>query len=97
VIWSFKGKVAEQAFKGKCLKGFPADLLRVSRRKLEAVNAAVQLEDQRVPPAITSRLSLAIGRDNIRSGSTTSSESAFAGSMGGAEDVEIVDYHRRPA
>jgi hypothetical protein len=97
VIRSFKGKVAEKVFNGKCPKGFLADLLKASRRKLEAVNAAVQLEDLLSRRAITSRHSLAIGADNIRSGSTTSSESAFAGRTAEPRTWKSSTTIRKPA
>jgi len=97
VIRSFKGKVAEKVFNGKCPKGFPADLLRVSRRKLEAVNAAVQLEDLRVPPGNYLEALAGDRGDNIRSGSTTSSESAFAGRTAEPRTWKSSTTIRRPA
>jgi addiction module HigA family antidote len=57
VIRSFRDKTTEAVFNGECPKGFPADLVKVARRKLRYLNAAADLGD--------------LG--NIRSGSTISS------------------------
>jgi toxin HigB-1 len=93
VIRSFKGKVAEKVFSGKCPKGFPADLLRVSRRKLEAVNAAVQLEDLRVPPGNYLEALVGDRRGQYSIPINDQFRVCFRRKDGGAEDVEIVDYH----
>jgi addiction module HigA family antidote len=44
------GKTAEAVFNGESPKGFPADLVRVARRKLRYLNAAGYLGDLRSPP-----------------------------------------------
>ncbi len=41
VIKSFKNDLARTAFEGEATKGFPADLLKVARRKLQYLNAAI--------------------------------------------------------
>jgi toxin HigB-1 len=50
MIRSFKDDVTRAAFEGEATKGFPADLLSVTRRKLQYLNAAVSLKDLRSPP-----------------------------------------------
>jgi toxin HigB-1 len=50
VIRSFKDAKAEAAFEGEAQKGFPADLLKVTRRKLQYLQAAVALQDLSSPP-----------------------------------------------
>jgi proteic killer suppression protein len=50
VIRSFRDKTAEAVFNGESPKGFPADLVKVSRRKLRYLNAAEDLGDLRSPP-----------------------------------------------
>jgi proteic killer suppression protein len=40
VIRSFRDKTAEAVFNGESPKGFPADLIKVARRKLRYLNAA---------------------------------------------------------
>ncbi|KAA2235833.1 type II toxin-antitoxin system RelE/ParE family toxin [Salinarimonas soli] len=93
MIRSFKDKVAEAVFQGRCPKGFPADLFRIARRKLEAVNAAEVLEDLRAPPgnrleALTADRQ---GQHSIRINDQW--RVCFVWSEGGADGVEIVDYH----
>ena len=50
VIRSFKDAKTEAVSNGKCPKGFPADLVKVARRKLALVNAARELDDLKAPP-----------------------------------------------
>jgi proteic killer suppression protein len=50
VIRSFRDKTAEAVFNGGSPKGFPADLVKVARRKLRYLNAAGDLGDLRSPP-----------------------------------------------
>ena len=50
MIKSFKDALTEDAFNGIVRKGFPADLIKVARRKLRYVHAAHILAELRVPP-----------------------------------------------
>jgi proteic killer suppression protein len=50
VIKSFRDKTTEAVFNGENPKGFPADLVKVARRKLRYLNAAGELGDLRSPP-----------------------------------------------
>ena len=50
MIRSFRGKTTEAVFSGQTPKGFPADLVKVARRKLRYLNAADDLGDLRSPP-----------------------------------------------
>lgn len=50
MIRSFKDEAAKAIFEDDTPKGFPADLVRVARRKLGYLNAAVSLQDLKVPP-----------------------------------------------
>ena len=93
MIRSFRDKVAETIFNGRSPRGFPTDLFRVARRKLEAVNAAAALNDLRAPPG--NRLELLSG-DRAGQYSIRINDQwrvCFIWSDGGAEQVEIVDYH----
>ena len=93
MIRSFRDKVAEAVFDGKCPKGFPADLFKVVRRKLEALHAATCLDDLRSPPG--NRLE-ALSRDRKGQYSIRINDQwriCFSWADGGAENVEIVDYH----
>jgi toxin HigB-1 len=92
VIRSFKNKKAEIVFGGRCPKGFPADLLKVARRRLEAVHAAARLEDLRSPPG--NRLE-ALAGDRVGQHSIRINDQfriCFRW-HDGADNVEIVDYH----
>lgn len=51
MIKSFKNALTEAAFNGEIRKGFPADLIKVARRKLGYLHAATTLDDLRAPPA----------------------------------------------
>ena len=50
MIKSFGNPFAEAAWNGRYAKGIPNDVMRVAARKLLQVNAAVALDDLRVPP-----------------------------------------------
>jgi len=50
VIKNFKNDLTRAAFEGEATKGFPADLLTVTRRKPQYLNAAVSLQNLRSPP-----------------------------------------------
>ena len=50
MIRSFRDKTTEAVFNGESPKRFPADLVKVARRKLRYLNAAGDLGDLRSPP-----------------------------------------------
>ena len=93
MIRSFKDETTQALFNGNLPKGFPAMIVRVARRKLEALNAAVVLEDLRSPPG--NRLHALTGdragqhaipiNDQYRVCFVWREDEAF--------EVEIVDYH----
>ncbi|HEX2553536.1 MAG TPA: type II toxin-antitoxin system RelE/ParE family toxin [Microvirga sp.] len=93
MIRSFKDRRSEQAFGGRCPKGFPADLLSVARRKLAMIDAAHDLRDLAVPPA--NRLEALKGsRSGLHSiWINDQFRVCFRWSAGDAYEVEIVDYH----
>lgn len=93
MIKSFKDKRTEAAFHGVALKGFPAQLLTVARRKLAMVNAAVSLDDLRSPP--NNRLE-ALSKDRTGQHSIRVNDQfriCFIWTREGAGQVEFVDYH----
>jgi proteic killer suppression protein len=93
MIKSFKSKVEEAVFDGKCPKGFPADLFKAARRKLRMVHAAAKLDDLRCPPG--NRLE-ALSGDRAGQHSIRINDQfriCFRWTDAGAENVEIVDYH----
>ena len=93
MIKSFRDRDAERLFRRERVKRFGPDVQRVGLRKLRMLDAAVELEDLRVPPA--NRLEKLKGD---RSGQYSIRINrqwrvCFAWRGGDAYDVEIVDYH----
>jgi len=89
----FKNSATEAVFSRECPKGFLANLVKVARRKLEMVNAAIALTDLRAPPR--NRLE-ALGRDRKGQHSIRINDQyrvCFVWTDDGPKDVEIVDYH----
>lgn len=85
--------MTEQVAKGKSPKGFPADLLKVARRKLFMLENAETLDDLRVPPAnrLEPLKADRAGQYSIRVNDQF--RLCFHWVDGNAEDVEFVDYH----
>jgi hypothetical protein len=79
MIKSFKNSLTEDVFDGVVRKGFPADLIKVARRKLRFLHAAHILTICARRPAIGLRHSRVIGWANTQSASMTSSGSALSG------------------
>ncbi|MCC6780978.1 MAG: type II toxin-antitoxin system RelE/ParE family toxin [Hyphomicrobiales bacterium] len=93
MIRSFRNKTTEAVFNGESPKGFPADLVKVARRKLRYLNAAGNLDDLRSPPG--NRLEALVGdrqgRHSIRINDQF--RLCFVWTEEGPWEVEIVDYH----
>jgi proteic killer suppression protein len=93
MIKSFKDKRIEELIKtGVPPRGLPTDIVVVARRKLAMLDAAVDLRDLAAPP--NNRLE-ALKRDRKGQYSIRINDQwriCFRWN-GGAEDVEIVDYH----
>ena len=93
MIRSFKDAGTESVASGKSPKGFPSDIVRVAVRKLTILNSAAAIEDLRSPPG--NRLE-ALKGDRHGQHSIRINDQwriCFVWRDGGAEDVEIVDYH----
>lgn len=93
MIRSFRDTVTEAVFRGRCPKGFPADIFSVARRKLGMLDAAVSLNSLRVPPA--NRLEPLKGNRKGQYSIRINDQwrVCFRWTASGPEDVEIVDYH----
>jgi toxin HigB-1 len=94
VISGFRGKTTEAVFNGESPKGFPADLVKVARRKLRYLNAADDLGDLRSPPG--NRLE-ALAGDRKGQYSIRINDQfrvCFVWTAEGPAEVEIVDYHQ---
>ena len=93
MIRSFRNPLTEDAFNGVVRKGFPADLIKVARRKLRFLHAAHGLTDLRTPPG--NRLE-ALKRDRAGQYSIRVNDQfriCFVWTPEGPEDVELTDYH----
>jgi proteic killer suppression protein len=93
MIRSFKDKKTEAIAAGKAGKGFPSDLVRAAQRKLVMIDSAVELNDLRSPPG--NRLE-ALRGDRKGEHSIRINDQfrvCFRWVEGGADDVEITDYH----
>ncbi len=93
MIRGFKNKTTEAVFNGHCPKGFPVQVFPAARRKLEALEAAEQLNDLRVPPGnrLEALMKDRVGQHSIRINDQW--RICFRWTKGGPTDVEIVDYH----
>ena len=93
MIKTFRDKTTEAVFDGETPKGFPADLVKVARRKLRYLHAAASLTDLRAPPG--NRLEALTGdrkgQHSIRINDQF--RVCFVWTMEGPTQVEIVDYH----
>jgi len=93
VIKSFRCKRTAAVFRNLMPKGFPADLTTAARRKLAMLDAAVRLDDLRIPPS--NRLE-ALKGDRAGQHSIRINDQwrvCFVWQDGHAHEVEIVDYH----
>ena len=93
MIKSFKDTATEAVFNDEMRKGFPADLFKVTRRKLMLLDAAEVLEDLKVPPG--NRLEALRGNRAGQHSNRINDQFrvCFAWTLEGPKDVEIVDYH----
>ena len=93
MIRSFADKDAEALFRGRFARKLPADIQRVAQRKLRQIHAAEDLADLRVPPGnrLESLKGDRAGQHSIRINDQW--RVCFVWRDGGAEDVEMVDYH----
>ncbi len=85
--------MVEEIAAGRSPKGFPADLVAGTERKLRAVENAAELRDLRSPPG--NRLE-ALGGNRKGQHSIRINRQwriCFRWTEAGAEDVEIIDYH----
>jgi len=93
VIKNFRDAITEAVFNGECPKGFPSDIVKVARRKLRYMNAAMRLEDLKAPPG--NRLE-ALKGDRAGQHSIRINDKfrvCFKWTTEGPAQVEITDYH----
>jgi proteic killer suppression protein len=93
MIKSFRDRTTEAVSQGECPKGFPPDLVKVARRKLGYLDAALDLRDLRLPQG--NRLE-ALGGDRRGQHSIRVNDQfriCFRWTPDGPTDVEVTDYH----
>jgi proteic killer suppression protein len=92
MIKSFKDKRIAELAAGRTPRGFPTDIVAVTRRKLLMLDAAMLLQDLAAPP--NNRLEALRGDRRGQYSSRINDQWRICFRWaGGAEDVEIVDYH----
>lgn len=93
MIQSYRNKQTEALARGKVGKGFPPDLVNRTQKLLAVLNAAVRLDDLRLPPG--NRLHRLSG-DRQGQHSLAINDQwriCFVWTEIGPADVEICDYH----
>jgi proteic killer suppression protein len=93
VIRSFGSKDTERIWHEQYVKRVDRMVQRATLRKLELIHAANELEDLRVPPG--NRLERLVGDRRGQHSIRVNAQwrLCFVWRDGGAEDVELVDYH----
>ncbi len=93
MIRSFKNEAAADAFDGRSGKGFPSDIFKIVRRKLEMLNAAAVLADLRSPPG--NRLEALVGNRKGQHSIRVNDQYriCFVWTDEGPANVELTDYH----
>lgn len=93
MIRSFGSKDTERIWREQYVKGVDRTVQRATLRKLELVHAAKDVDDLRIPPG--NRLEkLSVDRRGQHSLRVNAQwRICFVWKEGGAEDVELVDYH----
>jgi proteic killer suppression protein len=93
MIKSFRDKESEKIFDRQLSSKLPQNIQRVARKKLVILDAAIELNDLRIPPG--NRLEVLKGdrkgQHSIRINDQW--RVCFVWSDGDAYDVEITDYH----
>jgi proteic killer suppression protein len=96
MIKSFGNKIAQDLYndkRSKTLSKFPSELLRVARRKILYIHDADQLIDLKVPPG--NRLEALKGDlKGYHSIRINDQWRVVFKWNGGAEEVQVVDYHK---
>ena len=93
MIKSFKCRETEKLFKRERSRKLPPDIQRQAQRKLYLLDAAVSLDDLRIPPEnrLEALAGSRKGQHSIRINDQW--RICFHWKDNDAHDVEIVDYH----
>ncbi len=93
MIRSFADTETEKLFHREQVRKLPPEIQRTALRKLVQLDAAITLDDLRVPPGnrLEALTGNRLGQHSIRINDQW--HVCFVWMAGGAEGVEIVDYH----
>lgn len=93
MIRGFKCNETEKVWRGEFSRKLPQTIQATALRKLRHLNSAVDLNDLRTPPGnrLEALKSDRIGQHSIRINNQW--RICFRWHVGGADNVEIVDYH----
>lgn len=93
MIRTYGNKETEKIYNGKVSKKLPYEIQHIARRKLRMVDAAITVTDLKIPPG--NRLEQLKGdlKDYWSIRINDKYRIIFKFKEGGAEDVEITDYH----
>ena len=94
MIRSFADRDAEALFHGRFSRRLAQDMQRVAQRKLRQIHQATRLTDLAAPPGnrLEALRGNRAGQHSIRINDQW--RICFRWSDEGADDVEIIDYHR---
>lgn len=93
MIRSFRNSDTEKVWNREHVRRFGPELQRAAQKKLRLINAASELNSLRVPPG--NRLEKLVGNREGQHSIRVNGQFriCFVWIEGGAEDVEITDYH----
>lgn len=93
MIRSFKDARTERVWHREQVRSVGPDLQRAAHKKLRLINAASELNSLRVPPGnrLEKLTGNRVGQHSIRINEQY--RICFVRTDGGADDVEITDYH----
>ncbi|HJE10510.1 type II toxin-antitoxin system RelE/ParE family toxin [Corynebacterium stationis] len=93
MIRNFGDKNTERIWQENYVKSIDRKVQRATMRKLELIHAAQNIEDLRIPPG--NRLERLVGDRRGQHSIRVNAQwrICFVWKDGGAEDVELVDYH----
>lgn len=93
MIRSFADPETELIWSGRRCRRLPSDIQVVALRKLRLINQARVIDDLRIPPGnrLKALTTDRLGQHAIRINDQW--RICFVWKEGGADDVEIVDYH----
>lgn len=93
MIRSFRDKIAERIWNEQYVKTIDRAVQRAALRKLELIHSAKGVDDLRIPPR--NRLERLVGDRKSQYSIRVNAQwqTCFIWTEGGAENVELVDYH----